>query len=280
MKVTILCENSVTQTVPRGLIGEHGLSYLIEEKHKTLYDTGQSSALLHNARLLGKDLRSVDRIILSHGHYDHTGGLKDVLSIIDNDIPVHVHPDAFKNRIAFIPLPDNNIEIPIGMPCTKKEYEDLGARFEDTRGFERLNDSIAMISEIKRPDSWVGSDMRLKVKENDVIIDDPFTDDLSLVLETGSGPVVLLGCAHAGIVEILDDISKNTGHSSFHAVIGGTHLGPASPGYVSNAVDAIKKYSVKILAPMHCTGFKRMAELLSAFPEQFQIASSGTAFEF
>ena len=142
MKVTILCENSVTQTVPRGLIGEHGLSYLIEEKHKTLYDTGQSSALLHNARLLGKDLRSVDRIILSHGHYDHTGGLKDVLSIIDNDIPVHVHPDAFKNRIAFIPLPGNNIEIPIGIPCTKKEYEDCFRKYLGITNVLWLNEGI------------------------------------------------------------------------------------------------------------------------------------------
>ena len=97
-KITILCENSVY--MPLRLIGEHGLSILIESGDITLFDTGQGIGIINNLRVLGKDVSSIDRIILSHGHYDHTGGLFNILENYPGNMPVYVNPDAFKEKIS------------------------------------------------------------------------------------------------------------------------------------------------------------------------------------
>ena len=130
------------------------------------------------------------------------------------------------------------------------------------------------------PAGWKSFDARLMVKEGETIINDPFTDDLSMLLETDSGPVVLLGCAHSGIVDILNTISEKSGHKSFHAVIGGTHLEPATPEYTDTAIETLKKFKIKIIGPTHCTGFAKMARIASAMPAEFRIASVGSIFEF
>jgi 7,8-dihydropterin-6-yl-methyl-4-(beta-D-ribofuranosyl)aminobenzene 5'-phosphate synthase len=120
----------------------------------------------------------------------------------------------------------------------------------------------------------------LKISVNGKILDDPFNDDLSLLLETHSGPVVLLGCAHAGIVEILDDLSAKTGHREFHAVIGGIHLGTASEEYIEKAIESFRKYNVKIIGTSHCTGFHASARIMARFKKEFVPAHVGSVFEF
>ena len=277
-KITVLCENSVI--VPLPLIGEHGFSCLIESEDATLFDTGQGLGILNNMGKMGKNIDAIQRIILSHGHFDHTGGLLPVLQNKKEKIPVYLHPDAFNNKRAVIPLPQNTIEIPIGMKATKEEYEQAGADFNFINGFVKITDSISALSDVKRPPDWKTWDTRLKQKINDVISDDPFTDDLSLLISTESGPVVLLGCAHAGIVEILKDLSEKTGYNEFHAVIGGTHLESAPEDYVALAIETLKKYGVKKIAVSHCTGLRMAGRFASEFKNEFANASVGSAFEF
>ncbi len=277
-KITVLCENSVI--VPLPFIGEHGFSCLIESEDTTLFDTGQGLGIINNMAKMGKSVDAIRRIILSHGHYDHTGGLLSVLQNRKEKTPVYVHPDAFNDKKAIIPLPQNTIEMPIGMRASKEDYEKAGAGFNLISGYVSITGSISALSDVKRPAGWKFWDARLKQKIDGAIADDPFTDDLSLLISTESGPVVLLGCAHAGIVEILNDLSGKTGHSEFHAVIGGTHLENAPEDYVALAMDTLRKYRVKKIAVSHCTGLKMACRFASEFKNEFANASVGSVFEF
>lgn len=278
-KITVLCENSVIVPAPP-LIGEHGFSCLIESEDATLFDTGQGFGIVNNMGKMGKQFDSIKRIVLSHGHFDHTGGLLTVLQNKQEKTPVYLHPDAFNDKKAVVVLPQNTIELPIGMRASKEDFEKAGAEFNFIKGFTKITDSISALSEVKRPADWKTWDVRLKQKINGEIKDDPFTDDLSLLINTESGPVVLLGCAHAGIVEILNDLSEKTGNKEFHAVIGGTHLENAPEEYVALAMDTLKKFKVKKIAVSHCTGLKMAGRFAAEFKNEFANASVGSSFEF
>ncbi len=280
MRVTILCENTVGVTRPMGLMGEHGLSFWIEDQSITVYDTGQGVGIINNMALLGKSIRSIDRIILSHGHYDHTGGLMPVLAQRDTVLPVYVHKEAFRNKVAVGEGPDGATVVPIGFPYSREEYEKNGAQFRPLDHLARIEDKIFTISDIERSGGWKTWDARLKLFEDGKILDDPFNDDLSLLLETRSGPVVLLGCAHAGVVEILDDLSRKTGYREFYAVIGGTHLSTAPEAYINRAIEAFNDYRVKVLGTSHCTGFYASARIMKHFKKKFVPANVGSTFDF
>jgi 7,8-dihydropterin-6-yl-methyl-4-(beta-D-ribofuranosyl)aminobenzene 5'-phosphate synthase len=193
---------------------------------------------------------------------------------------VYAHSSIFNGKYAHHIESGNLIEKYIGMPKERPEYEKAGAEFRFIKGYSSITENISAISEIKRPSGWKSWDARLKQKINDEIVDDPFMDDLSLLIETESGPVVLLGCAHAGIVEILQDISSHTGCREFYAVIGGTHLGTASKEYAEKTIEALKQFKVKKIAPAHCSGFEIKCMFASKFKNEFCRASVGEVFEF
>ncbi len=274
-KVTVICENSVY--VPFPLIGEHGLSFLIEGEDSSLFDTGQGLGIMHNLKTMGKDIQSIKRIILSHGHYDHTGGLLQVLKEHEGGLPVYVNGTVFIDKVAQFSSGGTH---PIGMTESREVYEENGARFHEVDGKCRIINSITSFSNIKHEAGWTSWDRMLKIKTDSGVESDPFTDDLSLLLDTPSGPVVLLGCAHSGMVEILDQIAESSGIKKFHAVIGGTHLNSASEEYVLKAIDSVKKYDVQIIAVSHCTGFKVASRFALEFGARFQNASVGKVFEF
>ena len=276
-KVTVICENSVQ--VPFALIGEHGLSFLIEDGEDiTLFDTGQGLGVIHNLKMLGKSIPAIRRIILSHGHYDHTGGLLPVLKEHGGTLPVYLNGASFNEKVALLP---SGATVTIGMKQAREVYEENGAKFSEViDGKCRIIDSITSLSGVKHEPGWKPWDKMLKVRSETGVNDDLFTDDLSLLLETASGPVVLLGCAHAGMVEILDQFSESTGIKKFHAVIGGTHLDSAPEEYVLKAINAVKKYDVDKIAVSHCTGFKVACRFASEFGDKFINASVGRVFDF
>jgi 7,8-dihydropterin-6-yl-methyl-4-(beta-D-ribofuranosyl)aminobenzene 5'-phosphate synthase len=274
-KITIICENRACIT--DGITGEHGFSALIETNtEKLLLDTGQGLSLVPNAQRLGIRLDDISNMALSHGHYDHTGGLEK-LPTQKHHVTIHAHPDVFSPKYSVKTSPDGDTYKFIGMNKTQKELESaLNARFAFTTRFTPITDQIFFSGEIPRITDFEKTDTRLLVKAPEGYLPDPLLDDASLLIETGSGPVIVTGCAHSGIVNVMEHFSKQTGHKTFYAVIGGTHLGFLnSPDQLEKTMDAFDRFQIQLLAVSHCTGNEAAAVCYNRFKERFAFANAG-----
>ncbi|MEW6183734.1 MAG: MBL fold metallo-hydrolase [Bacillota bacterium] len=274
MRITVLVENSVGRTLPIG--GEHGLSLWVEYNgRKLLFDTGQRGAVVPNAALLGIDLREAEAIILSHGHSDHTGGLRDALEHIGRRVPVYAHPDVFSaHRVS---SPSDRY---IGIPYVKEALETAGADFILTAEPLELFPGLWLSGEVLRESCLDAADTRMYVYRGDERVPDPLADDLSIYAVTSVGLVVLLGCAHAGVINIIEHARAVTGVDKVAAVVGGTHLGPAENVQLEATVSFLKELDLSVLAANHCTGLPVAARLAAVFGERFVFAASGETLEF
>ena len=200
VKLTVLCDNAVGII---GGIGEHGYSIYIETAGGPyLFDTGSGIGIISNAKLLEKNLQSLQKIFLSHGHYDHTGGLSDVLDAVLS-VPVYAHPSIFGENIAFRKRmtgwkADSSVYPREG--CFLKQKVLIFIWIED---LERSGKVFFSQVRYRGPRNLKQETNRLKVKLNDTFTVDSFPDDQALVLSTQKGLVVLLGCSHAGTINTL-----------------------------------------------------------------------------
>ena len=271
VNITTLSEN----TANFGFVGEWGLSILVEaDGTRVLMDTGLSFSAAHNARVLGVDLSGVDRIVLSHGHADHTGGLAEVLAET-GEAEVIAHPDVFADKCAR--RRDEKVR-DIGVPFSREELEALGARFNLTREPVHITEHIMTTGEIPFLNDYEEVEDGLCVRENGEIKPDPLADDLSLVIDADFGLVVILGCAHRGMVNILHRARSITGEERVYAVIGGTHLVGASEERLARTVADLKDMGVQRLGVSHCTGFYAAAWLAREFGDVFFLNNAGTRF--
>jgi 7,8-dihydropterin-6-yl-methyl-4-(beta-D-ribofuranosyl)aminobenzene 5'-phosphate synthase len=274
-KITILCENRAGATI--GVMGEHGFCALIEKNNeKILMDTGQGLTLKANAKALKINLSDIRKIVLSHGHFDHTGGLADLMPP-KGTICVYAHPDIFAPKYVRRENDSKKNEVFIGNRFTREYLEsNLNAKFHFRKEFSKISDGIFFSGVIPRQTDFEKPDKRLLVKEGSSFIQDPLQDDASLLIETSSGPVILTGCAHSGIVNIMNHFSKKTGYKSFHAVIGGTHLGFLnSDKQLQKTMDAFEQYNLDLIAVSHCTGNEAAAACYSRFKDKFAFANAG-----
>jgi len=277
-RVTVLCEN--TAGIPMRIVGEHGFAVLVERGEELLlFDTGQGIGLLPNAAFLGKDLSRVGKTVLSHGHYDHTGGLAALLDKCPA-VTVFAHPDVFCERFARRDNHNGKNLLPVGMPFSRKDLEAKGASFDLSPALREIDPGVWVTGEIPRPEGWKTWDPRLVVPDGNGFSPDPFWDDLSLLLDTDKGPVLLLGCAHAGLNAIIHHVRRKTGIQRFHAVVGGTHLGAAEKRDWEEALQLLDDCQVALVATSHCTGFHANCFLSSRLGERVAPAYAGTTFEF
>jgi 7,8-dihydropterin-6-yl-methyl-4-(beta-D-ribofuranosyl)aminobenzene 5'-phosphate synthase len=273
-RITILCENSVGPL--SGTLGEHGFSALIEPSagDPLLFDTGQGLTLLHNARRMNKDLSKVRQVVISHGHYDHAGGLKKLLEEC-GEKKVYCHPSVFRARFR---VKDTGECYPIGIPSSQEELEAAGASFDFSKEFRAVAPGIYLTGEVPRVTGFESGDQGLYCDCTGQDLDNT-PDDQSLVLETGKGLVLVLGCCHAGLVNTVEHVAYMTGRRDIHAVIGGTHLGFCSQEQLETTIGALKTLGIKKLAASHCTGFAASARLSREFPVEFQTAMVGFTLE-
>jgi 7,8-dihydropterin-6-yl-methyl-4-(beta-D-ribofuranosyl)aminobenzene 5'-phosphate synthase len=273
-RITILCENSVGPLA--GTLGEHGFSALIEPSDGAplLFDTGQGLTLLHNARRMNKDLSLVGQVVISHGHFDHAGGLKPLLEEFGPK-RVYCHPDAFRSRFR---VKDTGDCYPISIPAGRRELEDAGALFDVSKEFRAIAPGISLTGEVPRVTAFETGDQGLYCDCTGQDLDTT-PDDQSLVLETEKGLVLILGCCHAGLVNTLEHVAYVTGRRDVYAVVGGTHLGFCSQEQLAMTVNALKALGIKKLAASHCTGFAASARLSREMPKEFQTAMVGYTLE-
>ncbi len=273
--LTILCENTATR--PGGLLGEHGFACLLEtDCGRYLFDTGQGQTILDNTRLLGKDLGSLDGIILSHGHADHTGGLLQVLAA-SGPLPVYAHPGIFIPR-CWAGRYERRAN---GCPFSHQEMERAGGELITVCAFRELVPGLWLSGEVPRTNRFETGDPSLVIEGGEgELAPDPFADDLSLALRTPRGLLVVVGCAHAGLVNILGHFQRHTGDQRIFAVLGGTHLAPAGEEQFAATVDFLRQCCVERLGLSHCTGLARGGELARHFPGRVAFANVGFQLDF
>ncbi|OGO22735.1 MAG: hypothetical protein A2144_05555 [Chloroflexi bacterium RBG_16_50_9] len=269
IRITTLSEN----TADYGFLGEWGLSMLVEaDGQKILFDTGAGIAAVHNSQLLGVDLAEVDRIVLSHGHADHTGGLREVLRRSGRK-EVIAHPAVWDRKYRFR---EGRPERFIGIPFNREGQEVLGASFVLSRQPVKLSANIMTTGEIPMVTDYEEIDANLFVKEDGDKTPDTLPDDLALIIDTEFGLVVIPGCCHRGIVNTLLHAQELTGKELIYAIIGGTHLINASKEQLEKTAAVLKEMGVQRLGACHCTGFEASAYLAREFGDAFFLNNAGT----
>lgn len=276
VRLTIVCENTVGRPLP--LLGEHGFACLIDcPAGRLLFDTGRGLALLHNLATLGIDPESIDAIVLSHGHDDHTGGLLPLLRTI-GPRPVYAHPGIFGERY-FVKDGERRA---IGLTVDRHELEAAGARFRELDELTEIAEGLWFSGEIARVSPVEHGDPCLVRPQatDGGLVPDTFADDAALAIQTSRGLVVLLGCAHAGLINTLEHFTRYLEKRRLHAVIGGTHLGPVGEPQFRATLNYLETLDPVRIGVGHCTGQLRAALLQERFPERVFFVPVGTVAEF
>jgi len=223
LRITILCDNIAGGT--DRMIGEHGFAALIERgRENFLFDTGQGIGLTNNALVLEKDPRAIRKVFLSHGHRDHTGGLLSLVKI-QPGMEVFAHPQIFSKRFSIRDVPGAQGREEIGARIFPQELVAHGAQIHLHRDFFQVAEGLFLTGEVPRITSFETGDPQLYMEEDGQLVPDPVLDDQSLILKTSKGLVVLLGCAHSGLINVLTHVGERFPQDRVHAILGGTHLG-------------------------------------------------------
>ena len=273
-RVTVLVENTAKSP---GLLAEHGLAFWIEAGSQCiLFDTGQGGVLVNNAYRLGISLSRVDAVVLSHGHYDHTGGLADALRG-NRPNAIYAHPDAMKPK--FARNKDGTArEIGMPYPCEQALQRCCGQLVLTEKPTLISNGLMATgpvphVTEFEDPGGPFFLDAQCAKP-------DPLVDDQAVFFESTRGTVVLLGCAHAGVINTLRYVRQLTDERPVHAVLGGMHLVGASVQRLKRTIDELREMKIDRLGPAHCTGRAATAALWDALPDRCVPCHVGTQVAF
>ncbi len=278
IRITVLSDNHVVK--PSQLLGEWGLALLLDIEHshgktRILYDTGQTGIVLkNNMDVLNIDVNSIEYIVLSHGHYDHTGGLPKMLELTRIKPTLIVHPAAFERKIV---IREGMMKY-IGIPYSRSLLEEKTWLIE-TRDPIDIAPGVIFSGEITRygypeytPDMYVLHEGRL--------IKDHMPDDAALIVNLrDKGLVIVTGCGHAGILNIIEHAFTVMGLRKLYAVIGGLHLEREPRDKILELAKKFKELDVKLVVPLHCTGQIARIALREVLGEHVLMGGVGTIIE-
>jgi len=272
--ITSLVENTVNIG---GLCAEHGLAFLIRAGgRKILFDTGQTDLLLTNSRKMGLPLEDVESIVLSHGHYDHTGGLSAIGGIAPR-ARLFAHPAALAPK--FTANADRTSRF-IGASSTSVAvFNEVDREVIWTSNPTEIRPGIFATGEIPRVNEFEDVGGRFYL-DADCCQPDPLLDDQALFFDSADGLVVILGCAHSGVVNTVEYILAINRARPLFALIGGLHLLTASPDRMKQTIAALQRWAPRKIIPGHCTGQHAISQIWSAFPDRCAGCPVGTSFRF
>ena len=272
-KATILCENCVFGNV--GAIAEHGWAVFIEtDQGNFLFDTGQGKSIVNNAQYFNKDLSTIKGIIISHHHIDHTGGFLNVLEQVDK-VKVYSHPDLFKNSYVI----DEGKQRNIGIPFRREILESRGTQFKFNTSFRKIAPDLMLSGEIPRLTEFEKGSKKFLLKTKEGYAQDLIFDDQTLIVNTEKGLIIILGCSHSGMINIINHIIDKTGQNHIRTIIGGTHLGSASEETKEKTIQALKKFDIEKIGVSHCTGLETSMRLFQEFGDRFFFCSVGSIID-
>ena len=273
--LTILSENTARGA---GILGEHGLSFWIDTgTHRVLFDTGQGLVLASNAARLGVDLATADAIVLSHGHFDHVGGLELALAAAPN-AALFLHPRAVEAKFSGSDPKTGGRRISTAF-VEREAFRGGGRRVVVTREPTEVVPGVWMTGEIPRMNDFedTGGPFFLEAA---LMQPDPLLDDQAVFLPTPQGVIVIFGCAHSGVVNTLGHIARLTGVAPVRLVLGGLHLERATSHRMNETVRVLRECRPARMGFCHCTGLAAIRRLWQEFPESCVQAYAGLRLEF
>jgi 7,8-dihydropterin-6-yl-methyl-4-(beta-D-ribofuranosyl)aminobenzene 5'-phosphate synthase len=275
MRIVFLSENK-TDRPP--YIGEHGLSIYIETKgQKLLFDAGASDLFLHHAKEKEIDLALVDNCVVSHGHYDHTGGFPDFIKI-NHHAPIHLHPEGFHEVYG----EENGVldKEACSILWTEEQGKLLNSRLSLNKGPVFINEDIVISGQIpKEFGNESVEDFRIKTKEGNYILD-PMDHEQFLMIRENKKLYLIFGCSHKGVFPALRYARTFFPNEEIAVLVAGMHLYNAEIGQVDKIMEELKSYEIQTLMPVHCTGIHAIARMKCLNPEGVIIATVGDEYEF
>ncbi len=270
-KITTLIEN--TSDKENKLISEHGLSMYIEaDGLNILFDTGQSGAFIDNAMKLGKDLNCLDYVLISHGHYDHSGGLKTFVESTEHHPTVIVGAEFFKLKYKI--LDEQSVKF-IGNAFDEKYLSEHKTPLKKIEAnYYHLSEHVIIFHHFDKKNDFEKMNDKFFIMNNDLRRADHFADEIVLGIVTQRGLVVIVGCSHFGIVNILKTIEEQI-KMPIYAVIGGTHLIEADEERMQKTIDAFREMNIEFIGVSHCTGESAVQRIKEEFPERFVYNNTG-----
>ncbi|NVM03771.1 MAG: MBL fold metallo-hydrolase [Candidatus Helarchaeota archaeon] len=269
LRLDILVENSSFKSK---FLAEHGLSVLINaetednKKFSLLFDTGSSgNPLPNNLEVLKKDLSNLDGIILSHGHYDHSGGLMHVFKLINRKIPLFLHSDALNPKYSKQNGKTRSIGIPSPILEKLKDLTDL----QISKVPQYIHPSIFTSGQIERK-TFEKVPARFHQKVDGNLVHDNILDDQALVLRLKTGIVIICGCSHSGIINTIKYAIKITGSSKINLILGGFHLIDAKLNVIEDTMNELKKFDIDLIGPNHCSGLYATTLLVNEYLGYFR----------